>query len=88
VLTPKLTSRFKRDRRLMERRNKDIDKLKELMALIIAETPLPASRHEHILHGDYEGMTECHVEPNWLLVYRFEDDIVHFARTGTHADLF
>jgi mRNA interferase YafQ len=88
VLTPKLTRRFKRDRRLMERRNKDIKKLKKLMALIIAEAPLPRSCHEHLLHGDYEGCTECHVEPNWLLVYRFEDDIVHFARTGTHADLF
>jgi mRNA interferase YafQ len=88
VLTPKLTHRFKRDRSLMERRNKDINKLKKLMALITNEVPLPRMCHEHLLHGAYEGCTECHVEPNWLLVYRFEDDIVHFARTGTQSDLF
>jgi addiction module RelE/StbE family toxin len=79
---------FKRDRRLMERRNKDIKKLKKLMALIIAEAPLPRSCREHPLHGAYEGCTECHVESDWLLVYRFEDEAVHFARTGSHSDIF
>jgi mRNA interferase YafQ len=58
------------------------------MTLIIAEVPLPASRHEHLLHGTYEGYTECHIEPNWLLVYKFGEGIVLFDRTGTHADLF
>jgi mRNA interferase YafQ len=88
MLAQKLTRRFERDRSLMKRRNKDINKLERLMTLIVNEVPLPHSCHEHLLHGAYEGCTECHVEPNWLLVYRFEDDIVHFARTGTHADIF
>jgi mRNA interferase YafQ len=56
--------------------------------LIACQIPLPAAYHEHLLHGTYEGCTECHVEPNWLLVYRIEDDIVHFTRTGSHSDLY
>jgi mRNA interferase YafQ len=88
VLDQKLAHRFVQDRKRMKKRNKDINKLERLMTLITNEVPLPESCHEHLLHGNYEGYTECHVEPNWLLVYRFEDDIVHFARTGSHADLF
>jgi mRNA interferase YafQ len=88
MLDQKVSRRFKRDRRLMEKRNKDIDKLDDLMTLITEETPLPRSRHEHLLHGTYEGWTECHVEPDWLLVYKFGDDIVLFDRTGAHTDIF
>jgi mRNA interferase YafQ len=72
----------------MEKRNKDTSKLDELVRLITNEVPLPRSCHEHPLHGTYEGCTECHIAPNWLLVYRIEDDIVHFTRTGSHSDLF
>jgi mRNA interferase YafQ len=88
MLTPRLTNRFKRDRRLMERRNKNIKKLEKLMAFILTETPLPRSCHEHLLHGNYEGYTECHVAPDWLLVYKSGEDIVLFDRTGSHADIF
>jgi mRNA interferase YafQ len=89
VLVQKVTRRFIKDRRLMKKRNKDTNKLDELMLLITDEEPLPERYHEHLLHGgNYEGCTECHIEPDWLLVYRIEDDIVHFARTGSHADLF
>jgi mRNA interferase YafQ len=77
-----------RDRKLMEKRNKDIDKLDDIMFLITEEEPLPERCHEHPLHGNYEGCTECHIEPNWLLVYQFKGNIVLFERTGTHADLF
>jgi mRNA interferase YafQ len=88
VLDQQFTRRFVRDRNRMERRNKDTKKLDELVRLITNEVPLPASRHEHLLHGKYEGYTECHVEPNWLLVYKFGEGIVLFDRTGTHSDLF
>jgi mRNA interferase YafQ len=63
-------------------------KIVAVMDMLINEAPLTAKHHEHLLHGTYEGWTECHIEPNWLLVYRIEDDIVHFDRTGTHSDLF
>jgi mRNA interferase YafQ len=72
----------------MEKRNKDTNKLDELMRLITNEAPLPESCHEHLLHGNYEGWTECHVESNWLLVYKFGENTVLFDRTGTHSDLF
>jgi mRNA interferase YafQ len=88
MLAQRLTRRFIRDRELMKRRNKDINKLEKLMVLIINELPLPESCHEHLLHGNYEGWTECHIEPDWLLVYKFKEDIALFDRTGTHSDLF
>jgi mRNA interferase YafQ len=88
MLAQNITRRFARDRKRMKKRNKDTNKLDELMRLITNETPLPRSCHEHLLHGNYEGYTECHVEPNWLLVYKFGQDTVLFDRTGTHSDLF
>jgi mRNA interferase YafQ len=88
VLVQKLTHQFIRDRRLMKKRNKDTNKLDELMLLLTDEEPLPTKHREHPLHGNFEGYTECHIEPDWLLVYRIADDVVLFDRTGTHADLF
>jgi mRNA interferase YafQ len=84
----KQTKRFKKEYKLMGKRGKDMSKINLVLVLIARGAPLPAEYLEHPLHGTYEGCTECHIEPNWLLVYRFEDDIVHFVRTGTHTDLF
>jgi mRNA interferase YafQ len=72
----------------MKKRHKDTNKLDEVMLLIAEEAPLPAKHHEHLLHDTYEGYTECHIEPDWLLLYKFEGDTVLFDRTGTHSDLF
>jgi mRNA interferase YafQ len=88
MLAQRITRRFAKDRKRMKKRNKDTNKLDELMRLITNEVPLPESCREHLLHGTYEGWTECHVEPNWLLVYKFGEDTVLFDRTGTHSDLF
>jgi mRNA interferase YafQ len=81
---------FKKDMELMEKRHKDIDKIENVMSLIINEIALPPSCHNHLLHGAYEGKFECHVQPDWLLIY--EPDPVRkkvmFYRTGTHSDLF
>ena len=76
----------------MERRGKNKAKLDFVMAHLIQEEPLPASYHEHPLHGDWEGTMDCHIEPDWLLLYEIDDEspvkTVNFRRTGTHADLF
>jgi len=74
----------------MLKRNKDIDKLNELMAFLINEQPLIPKHEDHPLHGEYKGWRECHIEPNWVLIYRIDEvnRKVVFYRTGSHADLF
>ena len=90
MLEPAFTGPFKKDRKLVKKRNKDMDKLTEVMALLINEQPLLPKHEDHPLHGDYQGKRECHVEPDWLLIYRVDDKNrrVIFYRTGTHSDLY
>jgi len=70
----------------MEKRHKDMDKIFEIMALLIWGEPLPARCHEHKLSGDYEGLTDCHIEGDWVMLYRKSDEKVVFYYTGTHSD--
>jgi mRNA interferase YafQ len=88
VLAPSYTNRFGKDLALAKKRGKDTDKLKKVIALIVAEQPLPPRLRDHVLVGKYTGRRECHIEPDWLLVYKLESGAVIFERTGTHADLF
>ena len=84
------TGLFKKDRKRMLKRNKDIGKLTEVMALLINEYPLLPKHQNHPLQGEYTGKWECHIESDWLLVYRLDsaNRQVVFYRTGTHSDLF
>ncbi|GHV03055.1 hypothetical protein FACS189485_05210 [Spirochaetia bacterium] len=82
---------FNKDLKLMKKRLKDIPKLRDVMRLIINEQPLSERCRNHLLHGKkYEGKWECHIEPDWLLVYQVDSaaNKVVFHRTGTHSDLF
>ena len=91
MLEPVLTHTFKKETKLMQKRVKDINKLRRVTTMLINEQPLLAKHHSHLLHGgEWEGKWECHVEPDWLLVYRIDREKrqVLFYRTGTHADLF
>jgi len=90
VLKARLTGEFRREYSLMEKRRKDMAKLNKVMLLIGDEQPLPPQYKDHPLQGKYEGKRECHIEPDWLLVYRvdYERGVVIFYRTGSHADLF
>ena len=74
----------------MVKRNKNLNALGEIVSRIINEQPLPLKCHDHPLHGNYNGKRECHIEPDWLLIYTINNEtkIVTFQRTGTHADLF
>ncbi|MDG3008253.1 type II toxin-antitoxin system YafQ family toxin [Paludisphaera mucosa] len=87
-LTPSLAVRFKRDVRLLESRGKDMAKLRAVMAAIIERRPLDRSRVDHALSGPWKGCRDCHVEPDWILIYELSPTEVVFHRTGTHADLF
>ncbi len=86
--TPSFTRQFERDLRLMQRRGKDIPKLRSVMTLLIEELPLAERMRDHSLVGNWRGRRECHIEPDWLLIYKLEDNEIIFDRTGTHADLF
>jgi len=85
---PAYTNQFERDLRRMERRGKDTDKIKAVIAMLISEEPLSEQHRDHVLIGNYKGRRECHIEPDWLLVYKLVDDEIIFERTGSHSDLF
>jgi len=88
--TIKPTSQFRRDYKLMEKRNVDMSLLDEIISKLAQGVPLPASNRDHALTGNYAGHRECHIAPDWLLIYRVVDDILVLAltRTGSHSDLF
>lgn len=72
----------------MKKRHKQINKIKVVMTALIEGKPLGARYKDHALIGNYAGRRECHIEPDWLLIYKLEDDEIIFERTGTHSDLF
>lgn len=84
------TSQFKKDVKRAGKRGKDLAKLKDLMDLLIAEETLPPENRDHPLRGDFAGSRDCHIEPDWILIYTLSEKDTHvcFERTGTHSDLF
>ena len=85
---PTYTNRFKKDLKRVKKRRKQMDKIKVVMRTLIEEKPLEARYKDHILIGNYKARRECHIEPDWLLIYKLEGDEIIFERTGTHSDLF
>lgn len=85
-----LSNRFKKDLKLAARRGMDLGELDAIVERLAAQLPLPDRNRDHALTGDYVGFRECHIRPDWLLVYRVdgEDLLLFLFRTGTHADLF
>jgi mRNA interferase YafQ len=72
----------------MEKRNKDMTKLRAVLLLLLEQQDLPADYRDHPLRGDWRGFRDLHIEPDWLLIYRIEGDELQLARSGSHADLF
>lgn len=84
------TNKMKRDAKLMKKRGKDISKLINVLNLLATGTALPHNFRDHQLTGDMKDFRECHIEPDWLLIYQFHDDVLTLTATGTgtHSDLF
>ena len=82
--------KFQKDLKRVQKRGYDISLLKNVLNLLVSGEPLPAKYKDHSLLGNYTGCRECHVTPDWLLVYEIEDSelILYLTRTGTHSDLF
>jgi mRNA interferase YafQ len=82
------SNRFKRDLKRIRKRGYEFGKLGLVVNLLAADEPLPARCRPHRLSGEYLGFWECHIEPDWLLVYDLSEGLLELAATGTHADLF
>ena len=82
------TKAFKRDIRKMVKRAKNLEKLYAVIELLAEGARLPTKYRDHNLTGNWQGCRECHVEPDWLLIYEINDDSLFLERTGSHSDLF
>jgi mRNA interferase YafQ len=88
MLAPDYTSRFKKDYKRILKRNYDVALIDAVIIDLINETSLDEKHKDHALGGDYEGCRECHIKPDWLLLYQVGNGVIVFERTGTHSDLF
>ena len=82
------TNSFEKDIKTAIKRGKDLGKLKKVIELLATKNPLPTKYKDHRLIGNFVGRRECHIEPDWLLIYKVNEDSIIFERTGTHSDLF
>jgi mRNA interferase YafQ len=81
-------SSFKKDVGRMEKRGKQMAKLRQATLMLIEGNPLPARFKDHPLTGNWEHFRDSHIEPDWVLIYKIDGNKLHLVRTGTHSDLF
>ena len=89
-LTLSTTASSKRDYKRVLRRGCDPQLLASIITMLANREALPAANRDHALTGNYKGMRECHIQPDWLLIYQIREEalILVLARTGSHSDLF
>ena len=88
--TVKPTSQFKKDLKKMQKQHKDLELLNQILKLLANAEALPEKNRDHALTGNYTGCRECHIQPDWLLIYEIADDtlFLYLTRTGSHSELF
>ena len=86
----RISNKYKKDLKLLQKRGYNLDLLDDVIDLLIAREALPQKYHDHDLHGTFEGCRECHIFPDWLLIYEKAEETLYLylTRTGTHSDLF
>lgn len=84
------TTQFKKDLKKIQKQNKNIKLLSEIIDLLADGKSLPEKNRDHELSGNFKGFRECHIQPDWLLIYEISDNelILFLTRTGSHSDLF
>lgn len=87
MLNLNMTSQFKRDLKLCKKRGYNIDLLTDIVNTLRIPAPLPPKNKDHALKGNYIKRRECHISPDWLLIYRMDGNDLYLDRTGSHADL-
>ena len=88
MLTVTTAVKFRRDLRICAKRHYNMALLSAAINTLRIPAPLPRQNKDHGLTGQYAGHRECHIQPDWLLIYRVDGDELYLARTGTHAELF
>lgn len=88
MLTPAYTRQFEKDIKRLQKRGKNLENLKSIILSLVEEKPLDVLHRDHKLVGSWQGRRECHIESDWLLVYKLEEKRIIFERSGTHSDLF
>jgi mRNA interferase YafQ len=88
MLKPAYTNQFKKDLDLMIRRGKDTLKIAAVISALIERKPLEPKQRDHALTGNFKGRRDCHVEPDWVIIDKVNDEEIIFERTGTHSDIF
>ena len=82
------TKQFRKDIKRVFKRGKDQEKLVRLLRILESERDLPESYRDHALAGNWAGRRDCHIEPDWILIYKVCEEQIVLERTGTHSDLF
>jgi mRNA interferase YafQ len=82
------TNQFKKDFKRIKKRGKDLNKLKEVVSAIANSEALQERHRDHALSGNWSGSRDCHIEPDWILIYRVDGEYLFLERTGRHSDLF
>ena len=87
-LSIRQSTRFRRDVKRLRRQGADLKQLETVIKQLVAQNSLVEQHRDHALVGNWKGFRECHIQPDWLLIYRIEDEELQLARTGSHAQLF
>ena len=82
------TTQFKKDYKRVKKQNKDLSKLRTLIEKLSSGQPLEPSYRDHPLSENWKDHRDCHIEPDWILIYRITSEDLHLERTGSHSDLF
>ena len=82
------TSQFKRDYKKIKKQNKDLKKLKTIIEKLASGEKLEPKYRDHQLIGEFKDYRDCHIEPDWLIIYKKTSDTIIFERTGSHSELF
>lgn len=89
MLELRFTAKFKRDYKRIKKQGKDLSKLEAILEALVRGEVLPEAMQDHFLGGTYRGHRECHIEPDWLLIYRIDEEglVLVATRTGSHSEL-
>lgn len=82
------TTQFKKDYKRLKRQHKNLEKLERVIRLLVGGEPLDPGYRDHQLTGRWKKHRDCHIEPDWILIYRVTDEALYLERTGSHAELF
>ena len=81
-------NKFKRDIKRLGKQGRDLSEIQTVIKTLVVEKPLGSKYKDHKLTGGWKGHRECHIKPDWLLIYRIDQDVLELVRTGSHAELF